>query len=119
MFKDLFDEISLLWSWRWPIADGEITAVDIERVGRNDDRLRLAVAYKFSVGEDGPYTGEGFWMPAFSIGQVKTVHNARRTLHIRQRIQVRYRPDDPSVNRMAGGVRRLLKPPRQAAGIGQ
>jgi len=109
MFKDLFDEISVLWSWRWPIAQGEITAVDLERTGSREERVRLAVAYKFSIGEDGPYTGEVFLTPLFSIGQVKTIRTARRKLHLRQRVAVRYRPDDPSVNTLNGGVRRLLK----------
>ena len=68
MFDDLYDAVSVLWSWRWPVADGEITAVDIERTRDSDGRqsIRLAVAYKFSIGDDGPYTGESFWTPAFA-----------------------------------------------------
>jgi len=107
MFSDLYDAVSCLWSWQWPTVEGEITAIDIERAG--NDRLRLAVAYKFSVDDGGPYTGESFWTPAFSIGQLRAVRNAKRALHIGQRVPVRYRRDDPSVNALDGGVRRLSK----------
>ena len=63
MFEALYDELSKLWSWRWPVAKGKITAVGVQRIhARGGDRLRLTVAYEFSVGEDGPYTGECFWM---------------------------------------------------------
>jgi len=60
MFNDLYDVISLAWSWRWPVANGVITAVDVERFRSSNGRYsaRLAVAYEFSVGDDGPYTGE-------------------------------------------------------------
>jgi hypothetical protein len=53
MFNDLYDAISRLWSWRWPLAEGEVTAVDIERMrhDRNSETARIAVAYEFSVGE--------------------------------------------------------------------
>jgi len=47
MFGDLYDAMSLLWSWRWPVTEGEVTAV-------GGDTARLAVAYEFSVGDDGP-----------------------------------------------------------------
>jgi hypothetical protein len=107
MFDDLFDGLSLFWSGLWPVADGTITEVISERLGRNRDRARLAVAYEFSVGEDGPYTGECFWTPA--ICELKRVASARRRVHKRQRVRVRYRPDDPSVNTLDGGVARLLK----------
>jgi len=73
--------------------------------------VRLAEAYKFSIGDDGPYTGESFWTPAFSIGQLKSVRNAKRALHIGQRVPVRYRGDDRSVNALDGGVRRFVKQP--------
>jgi hypothetical protein len=48
MFEDLYDAISLVWSWRWPVAEGEVTAVDTERMrqDRNSDTARLAVAYE-------------------------------------------------------------------------
>jgi hypothetical protein len=109
MFDDLYDTISLMWSWRWPVADGEVTAVDIERINRNrcSETVRLAVAYEFSIGDDGPYTGECFWRPAFS--PVKRAAAARRKLRIREPLRVRYRPDNPSVNKLDGGIARLLK----------
>jgi hypothetical protein len=51
MFNDLYDAISLVWSWRRPVAEGEVTAVDIERMrqDRNSDTARLAVAYEFQL----------------------------------------------------------------------
>lgn len=99
MFEDLYDSISFLWSWRWPTVGGEITAVVVERVRhyRGGDTLRLAIAYKFSVGEDGPYDGESFWEPSF-FWKKRRIVAARHRLHTRQHVLVRYRPDDPSVN---------------------
>ena len=96
MFKDLWDTVSLLWSWRWPAADGAVTAVDIDTLRRGSGResLRLAVAYKFSIGADGPYTGETFWKPIFS----GSVLEAKDKIRIGQRVMVRYRPGDPSVS---------------------
>jgi len=109
MFDDLYDAISLLWSWRWPIADGQVTAVDIERIAhsRGGDTARLAVAYEFSIGDDGPYTGECFWVPTFC--SLKRVGPARRRVRVHEPLRVRYRPDDPSVNTLDGGVARLLR----------
>lgn len=108
MFGDLYDAISLLWAWCWPVAHGQITAVDIERIRRDHTyEARLAVAYEFSVGDDGPYTGESFWKPMFF--SVKRVAAARRRIRIRGRVTVRFRPDDPSVNTIDGGVKALLK----------
>jgi hypothetical protein len=98
MFEELYDTISRLFSWRWPEAMGEVTAVDVERVPEynNNETFRLAVAYKFSVGIDGPYTGESFWQAAFFAR--RRVVTARRKIRIHQPVIVRYRPDDPSVN---------------------
>ena len=109
MFNDLYDVVSLLWSWRWPLANGEVTAVDVERIkdSRGRYQARLPVAYEFSVGDDGPYTGECFCRPAFF--SLKRVASARRKIRIRRRVSVRYRPDDPSVNTLDHGVRGLLK----------
>jgi hypothetical protein len=100
MFEDLYDSLSLvLYRW-WPAERGEITAIDIERIGRSRSRtrVRLAVAYKFSVGADGPYTGESFWEPLFFAKRRVAV--SRRKLHIRQAVVVHYRTDDPTVNRL-------------------
>jgi hypothetical protein len=104
MFEDLYDKISLLWSWRWPETIGDITAVDIERIkdSRGNVTLRLAVAYKFCIGNDGPYTGESFWQPAFC--PKKRVMAARRRIRIHQQVPIRYRSDDPSVNRLDGSA---------------
>ena len=46
MFEDLYDAISFFWSKKWPVVEGEITAVDVERIptSRSKDRFRLAVA---------------------------------------------------------------------------
>jgi uncharacterized protein DUF3592 len=109
MFNDLYDAVSLFWSWRWPTAIGQITAVDVERIRQSNGRYqaRLAVAYEFSIGDDGPYTGEGFWRPAFF--SARRVASARRKVRVRRQVSVRYRPDDPSVNTLDHGVRGLLK----------
>ena len=106
MFKYLYDALSYLWSWRWPTTEGAITAIDTEWI--RNDRLRLAVVYQFSIGDDGPYCGEAFWVPLFWIGQAKTISKARRALRRGQRVEVRYRRDDPEVNTLNGGIRRLL-----------
>src|SRR5215472_2339691 len=100
MFDDLYNAISFLGSWRWPKVLGEITAVDVERIAHNDgnERLRLAVAYKFFINEDGPYTGKSFWNPAFCPN--RRILEARRKVRVRQPVHVRYRKDDPSVNRL-------------------
>jgi len=107
VFEDLYDSISFLWSRRWPVAEGIVTEVLGEHRGRNDDRARLAVSYEFWVGSDGPYTGESFWTPAYC--EIRRVAAARKEVHRRQKVQVRYRPDDPSINTLDGGVVRLLK----------
>jgi hypothetical protein len=107
MFEDVYDRVSVLWSRLWPVADGTVTEVISERLGRDRDRARLAVAYEFSVGSDGPYTGECFWTPAFF--PLRRVSSARRKLRRNVRVRVRYRPDDPSVNTLDGGVADLLR----------
>ncbi len=99
MFDDLYDTLSKAWSWRWPTAEGEVTAVDLERVrhaNSRHDTIRLAIAYKFSLGSDGPYTGESFWQPSFCVK--RRVFAARHKVRVRQRVTVRFRRDDPSVN---------------------
>jgi hypothetical protein len=68
MFAELYDALSFLFSWRWPEAVGEVTEVDVECIKHRVSDIetwRLAVAYKFSLGIDGPYAGESFWAPAF------------------------------------------------------
>jgi hypothetical protein len=104
MFEDLYAKISLLWSWRWPETIGDITAVDIERINDSQGNvtLQLAVAYKFSIGDDGPYTGESFWQPAFC--SKRRVMAARRGIRVHHQARIRYCPDDPSVNRLDGST---------------
>ena len=110
MLEDLYDSASLIFSPWWPRAQGEITEVDIERIpsstGGRRDTVRLAVAYKFVVGNDGPYTGVSFWNPLRFTN--KKIIAARHKLRPRQAVIVRYRPDDPSVNRLASSVWRSL-----------
>jgi hypothetical protein len=79
---------------------GEVTAVDVERIPGSEgrDTFRLAVAYKFSVGNDGPYTGESFWQPLFF--SKKRVLGARHNVHVHQQVLVHYRQDDPSVSKL-------------------
>jgi hypothetical protein len=106
MPEDLYDRISMLWSRRW-LAEGKVTEVISERLGTDRKRARLAIAYEFSIGRNGPYTGESFWTPAFF--PLRRVSSARRKLRKRAPARVRYRPDDPSVNTLEGGVTKLLK----------
>jgi hypothetical protein len=100
MFDDLYDAVSYLSNWRWPAAGGQITAVDVDRRRGTDarDNMRLCVAYEFSIGDDGPYTGESFSAPAFFRN--RRVVAARRKFRIRKPVRIRYRPDDPSVNKL-------------------
>ncbi len=106
MFDEIYDIISLSWSWRWPVAQGFVTAIDVER-DRLRKKARLAVAYEFSIGEDGPYTGESFWRPVFC--EERKAGDGRKLIHLRQSVLVRYRPTDPSVNKLDGGIRALFK----------
>jgi len=105
VFDDLYDAVSSLWSWRWPETVGEVTAVDVERIKDSDggETLRLAVAYKFSIGDDGPYTGESFWQPTF-FSKKKRVLAARRHVRVHHQVVVRYRSDDPSVSKLDSRV---------------
>jgi hypothetical protein len=100
VFRDLYDTVSLLWFRRWPEAMGEVTAVDVERIldSAGSETFRLSVTYKFSIGNDGPYTGESFWQPFFF--QKKRVLAARHNIHVHEQVPVHYRPDDPSVSKL-------------------
>lgn len=91
MLSELYDSISLLFWRRWPTVEAVITAVNM-RTGREP---RLIVAYEFSVGNDGPYTGEASW-PALPGDSDASCISDR--LRVGQPVTVRYRPDDPSVN---------------------
>ena len=104
MFEDLYDAISFFWSNRWPTVEGQITAVEVERIaGRRNDRFRLAIAYKFFIGEDGPYTGVSFWDPPRSRAEERTTA-AKNKFHVGQQLLVRYRSDDPCVNALDRGA---------------
>ena len=103
MFEDLFDELSKVLAWRWPIADGTIVMVEIEKrrpALSNREVSRLAIVYTFWVGNDGPYGGEGFWAPSFTLAAGKRLREARRKMKVGTRVPVRYRPHDPSVNKL-------------------
>ena len=107
MFENLYDQISYFWSFRWPQTSGEITAVDIERV-HHPDRLtfRLALSYKFYVNGDGPYTGEDYWWP--QVWEKQRVTASAKNFRLLQQILIRYRPDDPSINKIDRSVWRDL-----------
>jgi hypothetical protein len=99
MFEELFDAISFVGSWRWPETDGEVTAVVVERIGSGaHTRFHLAVAYKFSVGGDGPYAGESFWEPLWP--SPRRVAAARRKFRLGTRVCVRFHPDKPSISKL-------------------
>lgn len=109
MFEDLYDGISRLWSGSWPRTSGTVTEVLGEHIEfrSGEKRARLAVAYEFTIGNDGPYTGECFWTPIFF--STRRVARARRLIHKHQEVRIRYRRDNPSVNTLDGGVSRLLR----------
>ncbi len=76
---------------------GKVTAVCIERIRDNRrDHYQLAVAFKFSIGGDGPYTGESFWKPGYL--EKRRVIAARKKVRLGQPVPVCYRSDDGSVN---------------------
>ena len=91
MWRDLYDNISLLFSWRWPKVEGVVTAIhgDIEGGG-----AAPIVVYEFSLSDDGPFTGESPW-----FGNALYVNEL-----VGRRVTVRYRKDDPAVNRLDGSM---------------
>jgi hypothetical protein len=95
MFDELYDYISLWFSWRWPKADGVITAAYLN-LDTGREGAQATVAYEFSVGGDGPYTGESPW-----FGDTVYLNSL-----IGQAVTVRYRKGDPSVNKLddSGGI---------------
>ncbi|MFZ0296250.1 MAG: DUF3592 domain-containing protein [Candidatus Sulfotelmatobacter sp.] len=95
MFSDLYDDISLLFYRRWPSVEGEITAVRI--LGST---ARLLVEYSFSV-EDTSYIGEA-GRPSWSVGTAPI--DIRERFPVGQSVTVRYRPDNPSVNKLDRSV---------------
>jgi Protein of unknown function (DUF3592) len=117
VFADLYDAISMLWSWRWPKIPGEITAVGVKKMQDSEgiETFRLAVAYKFSIGNDGPYTGESFWQP--TVSSKKRVFAARDKVWVNQKLIVRYRPDDPSVTSSIGASGKISRTSGSSAAI--
>jgi len=103
MFRDLYDSVSWMFSRRWPKAEGVITAVDLRRYQKGSE---LVVRYKFLVGEDGPYTGESPSSEWLVDADLMSIH---QTLKIGTPVVVRYRSDDPSVNKLHPSVGRDLE----------
>lgn len=95
MFDDLCDYVSLLFYWRWPRSEGEITAV---RILSGSGRLLLE--YRFSLG-DGYYVGETC-CPSWLAGTAAI--NINETFHVGQPVTVRYRYNNPSVNKLDRSV---------------
>ena len=98
MFEILYDSLSTLFSGRWPTAEGEVTASNVKLLPGEEATLGLEIAYKFFVGEDGPYVGISTWDSA-STDEARTIA-AKRALPLGTPVLVRYRHDDPSVNRL-------------------
>lgn len=67
--------------------------------------VRLVVVYEFSVGDDGPYTGESSWAPWSSEACDMNINDR---LKAGERVTVRYRRDDPSINRLDSSLWRNL-----------
>ncbi len=85
MFEDLHDYLSKLCFWQLATTEGTITGIEIDQVSG-----RVLIYYRFSVGDDGPYTGVHFaeGLPLLRV----------KDLSVGRTIAVRYRRDDPSVN---------------------
>jgi hypothetical protein len=108
VFNDLYDAISVLWSYRWPETMGEVYRVAVERARDPDGRsLQLCLAYKFSIGDDGPYTGESIWSPPFRVSDERVLA-ARSHLRVGHPVLVCYRPDDPAVSKLDKCVWQIL-----------
>jgi|SRR6185437_556302 hypothetical protein len=93
MLKNLYDDFSLMFYRRWPKAEGKITAVDICPGTERD----VVIVYEFSVGDDGPYTGES--SRPFSF-EGTTVMDIERRLSVGKPVLIRYRIDNPSINKL-------------------
>ena len=101
MFEDLYDACTRLFSFTWPTANAEITDMEMENLGdHNEPRFRMCVCYRFYVGDDGPYSGEDFWKPMWTYKQLQRLKRAKQNLLLKHTVPVRYRRDDPSLNRL-------------------
>jgi hypothetical protein len=96
MFEDLYDYVSLIFSSGWPRAEGVITNVGVRQSGYRRD-MRLIVGYEFSISEDGPYEGESMSPPFIGVANIEGKLCGRPVI-------VRYRRDDPSVNKLDRSV---------------
>ena len=94
MLENLRDSVSLLFTRNWPTTDGQITGVSVYPYERG---IQFAITYTFSLSDDGPYTGESrspVWYPGEKVVQINDKFQAG------QKVIVRYRPDDPSINKL-------------------
>lgn len=97
MFGELYDNILLVFYRRWPTAEAVIAAVDIG-YGKG---LDVVVVYEFSIDNDGPYTGESRSPSWFGGSDVLEIN---KKLAVGSTVQIRYRADNPSVNKLDIGV---------------
>jgi|HubBroStandDraft_4_1064222.scaffolds.fasta_scaffold06172_8 hypothetical protein len=94
MFSDLYDYVSLFFYRHWPSVEGEITAVRI--LGGSG---RLLVEYSFSLA-GGSYIGESGCPWSVDTAAV----NIHQRLSVGRSVTVRYRPDNPTVNKLDRSV---------------
>jgi hypothetical protein len=100
MFDALYDSLSMIFSSSWPLTDGVVTAANVRRDSSGDGKATFAleIAYKFSLGDDGPYVGLSAWRGALSDEQ--RARDAMRAFQVGQTVLLRYRRSDPSVNKI-------------------
>src|SRR5258706_13724050 len=94
--------LSRFFSNSWPLGRGEVVEVEVGQSEHAEAGWGLYVCYKFYAGDDGrdgPYTGESYWEPTFSKSMEEMEQIASR-IHIGEAVQVRYRPDNPSVSKL-------------------
>ncbi len=97
MFQGIYNSFSKLFSSRWPAAAGEVTSVTVDSVFGNSRQAQLVVTYEFFVAGE-PYTGEAS-SGMFNGMRVATIASALNGIRKGDFIAVRYRPDDPTVNK--------------------
>jgi hypothetical protein len=94
VFEDLRDAAVLLFSRNWPIAEGSITRVYVDPYERG---FYLRVAYEFSIGTDGPYTGESSCPTWFGGTDVMDINESFKIGSV---VPIRYKATNPSVNKI-------------------
>ena len=95
MVEDFRDSVSLLLSRNWPTADGQITGVSAYPYDRGG--IQFALTYTFFVSDDGPYSGESHspgWFPGEKVVEIND------KFRVGQKVTVRYRPDNPTINKL-------------------